>query len=67
MGTISDIAAQHDASVAVNKLGSVYVWGFLGRNIWKPIRIECSNMYNVFRYEIPHIIHDSTRERSQTY
>ncbi|GAB1864138.1 RCC1 and BTB domain-containing protein 1 [Camponotus japonicus] len=66
MGTISDIAAQNDTSVAINKLESVYVWGFLSSHIWKPIRIECSNMHNVFRYKIPHIIHDSTREQSNT-
>ncbi|XP_025262596.1 RCC1 and BTB domain-containing protein 2 [Camponotus floridanus] len=64
MGIISDIAAQHKVSAAVNKLGSVYVWGHSHLLIWKPIRIECSNIHNIFKYEMPHIIYHGIRERS---
>ncbi|XP_025262589.1 RCC1 and BTB domain-containing protein 1-like [Camponotus floridanus] len=66
MGKISDIAAQDDKSVAINKIGHVYVWGHrvCYQIIWEPVRTQYSNIYDIFRYKIPYIIHDSTNEKS---
>ncbi|GAB1867664.1 RCC1 and BTB domain-containing protein 1-like isoform X1 [Camponotus japonicus] len=65
MGKVSDIAAQDDKSVAINKIGCVYIWGFyICQTIWIPVKVAYSNIYDVFRYKIPCIIHDSTKEKS---
>lgn len=66
MGKISDIAAQDDKCVAINKIGCVYVWGHhvCCQTIWQPIKMEYSNIYDIFRYKIPYIIHGSIKEKS---
>ncbi|GAB1867665.1 RCC1 and BTB domain-containing protein 1-like isoform X1 [Camponotus japonicus] len=65
MGKVSDIAAQDDKSVAINKIGCVYIWGFyICQTIWIPVKMAYLNIYDVFRYKIPCIIHDNTKEIS---
>lgn len=63
MGEVSDIAAQDNKSVAINKTGCVYVWGFhVWHILWKPIKTEYSNIYDIFKYRIPYIIQDNTKK-----
>lgn len=65
MGRMSDIAARDKTSVAINKIGCVYVWGFhVNRIIWKPFKTEYSNIHDIFRDKITYIIDDSIKDKS---
>lgn len=50
---ISDIAANHDVSAAVDRNGTVYVWGFcFGEEIGVPFVTGFSRIHDAFAYSV---------------
>lgn len=69
MGKVLDIATQYylNINVAMNENKRVYVWGkyFIFETVI-PVVTPFSNIYNVFIYNMPYIIHDLSHAKNQS-